>query len=263
MRQRQRLKSVILPAEHGSWAFWLEPTLLGLLLAPTAIAAWLALSATAVFLSRQPLKLWLLARQNGRFTPKTALAQRATLLFGSIVLLSFIVALLLKPPLVFLLPLLIAAPFGLFALAYDVHQTRSWQAELSAPIALTAVLPTILLANSWPLIPALILWAVLILRSLSSIVYVRAYLRRIKGKAFSWWKVTAVHLLALGLIIFWVSQSHLPTIITTIFTFFLLRATIMLSPWAKPLPAKIIGIAEMVFGLLLVALLAYLLIAVQ
>ncbi|MCZ7661545.1 MAG: YwiC-like family protein [Thermoleophilia bacterium] len=34
MRERSRLRDVVVPTEHGGWGFTLEPMLLGLLVAP-------------------------------------------------------------------------------------------------------------------------------------------------------------------------------------------------------------------------------------
>src|SRR5690606_8314064 len=59
-------RAVALPAEHGGWSFWLEPILLGLLLAPTIAGLWLALASFGVFLSRQPFKIAWADRQRGR-----------------------------------------------------------------------------------------------------------------------------------------------------------------------------------------------------
>ncbi len=64
--------------------------------------------------------------------------------------------------------------------------------------------------------------------------------------------LTAVHILALLIITIWVSQGHLPIATSLIFIFFLLRAAYMLSPWANLQPARTIGIAEIVFGIILV-----------
>jgi hypothetical protein len=50
-----------LPAEHGSWAFLLLPTVSALALRPSAAGAWLLLWALAAFLARVPLKRWIKA----------------------------------------------------------------------------------------------------------------------------------------------------------------------------------------------------------
>src|ERR1017187_2204793 len=52
-----------LPKEHGSWSLALEPVAFGLLVAPSASGAGLALAAVSGFFLRRPMKL-LLSRKN-------------------------------------------------------------------------------------------------------------------------------------------------------------------------------------------------------
>ena len=70
-------RRVVLPTEHGGWAFLAEPMLLGLLLAPSWSGALLATAALAAFLSRQPLRTVLLDRRRGKRHPRTGVAERA------------------------------------------------------------------------------------------------------------------------------------------------------------------------------------------
>ncbi|MBK8727336.1 MAG: YwiC-like family protein [Holophagaceae bacterium] len=51
-----RRASSQIPAEHGSWAFLLLPTLVALALQPSAAGGWLTLASVAAFLGRVPLK---------------------------------------------------------------------------------------------------------------------------------------------------------------------------------------------------------------
>ena len=69
-------RAVALPVEHGGWGFLVEPLVLGLVLAPSAAGACLALAAAAGFLARHPLRLWLLDRRKHVRYPRTALAER-------------------------------------------------------------------------------------------------------------------------------------------------------------------------------------------
>ena len=62
-------KAVALPAEHGGWGFLTEPVVLGLVLAPSAAGLCLALAALAAFLTRHPLRLWLMRSTQGRPVP--------------------------------------------------------------------------------------------------------------------------------------------------------------------------------------------------
>ena len=52
---------IVLPTEHGSWSFLLEPIVVGFVLAFSAATPWIALMAVGAFFVRQPLKTAFLA----------------------------------------------------------------------------------------------------------------------------------------------------------------------------------------------------------
>ena len=80
-----RWRELVLPREHGSWSFALEPLALGLMVAPSAAGACLALTVPAAFFARRPLHLALdEARADRRSEARRALAAcaaAATLFF--------------------------------------------------------------------------------------------------------------------------------------------------------------------------------------
>ena len=80
-KNRVRLRTVALPAEHGGWGFIVEPVLLGLLIAPSWSGLALAIASMAVFLMRQPLKVLTLDRRRGRQTARTRAARQFFLLY--------------------------------------------------------------------------------------------------------------------------------------------------------------------------------------
>ncbi|MBI4622216.1 MAG: YwiC-like family protein [Verrucomicrobia bacterium] len=49
-------RELVLPKEHGSWAFAFEPIALGLLIAPSAAGGWLAPALASAFFARRPLR---------------------------------------------------------------------------------------------------------------------------------------------------------------------------------------------------------------
>src|ERR1035437_485230 len=55
-----------LPKEHGSWSLALEPVAFGLLVAPSAPGAALALAAVSGFFLRRPMKLALAGKHDER-----------------------------------------------------------------------------------------------------------------------------------------------------------------------------------------------------
>ena len=111
-------------------------------------------------------------------------AIRFALLYGSLALVAFMGSVWLAGWSM-IPPLLLALPFGLIFLWYDHHnQSRSWQAELTAPIAFSAIATCIALIDGWSIGPAYALWVVLVARAIPSILYVRSRIRLDRGRAW-------------------------------------------------------------------------------
>lgn len=250
-------KGIALPVEHGSWGLTLEPVLLGLLVAPTLAGALLALAAVSVFLTRQPFRVLQIERRRGNLGTRYRMAFRFTVIYAGAGLLLFAAAWYLSPQ-PFLLPLLAAIPFVLIFYYYDTrHESRSWQAELAAPVAFSAVTASIALLGGWSLSVALALWGVMAARSIPSVLYVRARLRLDKGKGQP--HITTVvlaHLLALIVIVGLVWQQHLPALTLAAFLALLVRASVCLSKHRRALAVKTIGFIEVGLGALTVVLVA-------
>jgi hypothetical protein len=64
-----KVRSLVLPTEHGGWGFLFEPILLGLLVAFSWAGVALSAAAICVFLVQQPLKIALRDRLRGKHYP--------------------------------------------------------------------------------------------------------------------------------------------------------------------------------------------------
>ena len=84
-----RWRSVALPAEHGGWAMLFGPILLGLLVAPSFTAIFIAILYISAFLARSPLKIVWKNTQRGRRTPRTVAAVKALGIYGLLIIGSF------------------------------------------------------------------------------------------------------------------------------------------------------------------------------
>lgn len=247
-------RAVALPAEHGGWGFVLEPILLGLLVAPSPAGFFLALASFASFLARTPLKiLWKDVRRGRRYARTTAAAQ-VLLLYGGLAGLGFAGAWLSGGWLP-LLPLLLASPLIAVQVYFDLYlSSRKLLPELVGPVALAAVGAGMGLAAGWLWPAALGLWAIMVLRALPSILYVRARLRLEKGQPVNLTPAIAVQFVAWAVGFSLFLLGILPFLAATALLILLARAVYGLSPYRRPVAAKTIGWGEILLGLLTVLL---------
>ena len=250
--------SKILPAEHGSWGLVGEPVVLGLLVAPSPAGVLVALGSFAGFLAHRPLKTaWGDYRRSRRY-PRTALAERFGLGFGLAALACFAGALALAGP-GFLLPLGLALPLALAFLVYDLRPGRTWQAELAAPAAFASAAAAIAVASGWGVPAALALWAVMVCRSVPSVLYVRRRLRLERGEAarpaVSWAAGTA-HAASIAAAAALVVAGLLPALALVAVALLALRAVHGLTPARFGRTARAVGFQEIGWGVVTVLLVA-------
>jgi hypothetical protein len=250
------LRSVALPVEHGGWGLLAEPLLVGLALAPTRAGAGFTLAAVGAFLARHPLKLVLADRRRGARYPRTGVAERMTAAYAAVALAGAAVALRLAPPAAWW-PLLAAAPLGAAQLWYDVrHQGRRLAPELLGGAALGSTAAALALAGGWPAGVAAALWALLALKAVTSVVYVRARVRLDRGQPASVETAVAAQAGALAgsAALAWLGTAPLLAVVA--FAVLLLRAGRGLSARRRALRTRDIGFRELAYGLLVAALIA-------
>ena len=251
-RDPAALRRVVIPAEHGSWAFLGEPLLLGLLVAPSASGLLVAVAATAGFLARRPLRIVLADRRAGERFPRTAVAGRALAalaLLGAAALAGAVRS--ARGPV--LLALGGAAPFGAVALAFDLgRRSREAVAEVAAALALGAAAAAIALAAGWAAAPAFALWGVTAARGVPAIAYVRARLRLDKGSPAQAAAAVALHLLAAAGVAALAGAGLVPWLAVAALALLAARAAYGLSPRRPRLTVPQLGLSEIGFGLLTV-----------
>lgn len=251
---RTLIRSVALPSEHGAWGFLIEPLLLGLLVAGTGQGALLALACFGIFLIHQPLKLAVKDHLKRRRVERTRWAERFALLYGLMALLPSLI-LLAAGDLVFLLPVALAVPFAVLQLLYDArNQSRALIPEIAGSIALGSSASAIALLGAWSWVPALGLWLIVTSRAIPSILYVRARLRLEHGRDFQGAPVWFSHAIALFIVAGAVYQGYLPVLAAFAMLILWARSILGLSTYRQGRRAAVIGMQEMLYGLLLVIL---------
>lgn len=168
--------SLIRPREHGSWSLALEPVVLSLIAIPSWSGFWLAGAVFCGFLTRRPLQR--IAPDKGKLRTQAIVAASV---LGSAALLFLFAAVRtsarLDPAL--LVPVALASTFCAWLEVQG--QSRSQLAEVSGA-ALFGFLPALFVSfagGSRSL--ALVLAALMIVRSVSSVILVRHTVRALKG----------------------------------------------------------------------------------
>jgi len=240
-----------LPKEHGSWSLALEPLALGLLIAPSAAGVALAVAATSGFFLRRPLKIFLRESDCERW--KIA---RASVLILTVVALANLALAAEIGGFARLWPLLPAAAAGLAFAWFDSHnEAREGAAEISGAVAFGLLPAAFGALAGWSLVASLALTAAMLVRSVPTVLTVRANLRIKKGQSFS--ILPAFAAVGTGITLAtWLASLRLAPWTTFFFAVIFAERTIWLLLWRPQITARQIGITEAVLGGLMVLALA-------
>lgn len=241
------LRSLLLPKEHGSWSLAFEPVALGLLVAPSRPGLILAVAVIAGFFVRRPLKLAAtLPADDGRRGPALLWA----ILF-SVLALTCLGGAAFTGSWRALWPLLLCVPLGAIFLWFDLrNEMREAEAELSGSAAFALVPAAMATLAGWSAPAALGLAALMLTRSLPTVLTVRTYLRQSKGLpahpvgALASAGGTFAVIVGLGM------YAIVPAAAGLLAAGLLLRSAIFLTALRPVWPAKRVGMLEAVIGLI-------------
>lgn len=247
-----RIRSVALPVEHGGWGFLLEPIVLGLLVAPGAGGVAFSIASVAAFLVRHPLRLTLSGRGASSPSPRLRLALALSVVYAAVAAAALVLGVLIEGA-VPLVPLVAGSPLALLFVFYDARKkSRELVAEIAGALGLAASAPAIALCDGWPAVDGAFLWGVLAARTVPSIVYVRARLRRQRGQKVRRFAVMAVHVGLAGIGAVLAVRGNIPYLAEAAFLALVLRAAGGLYGPLRQTRATAIGVREIVYGLVFV-----------
>ena len=247
---RPAWRAVAVPTEHGGWALTLEPVVLGLLIAWSVAGALLGVAAFVAFLARTPIKVVLVDRRRGRTLPRTRLAATiAAVELGAIAVLVAVATWSVGwAPWV---PLLVAAPFVLVQLGFDMRsRSRRLVPELAGTVAMGSVAAAIVVAGGGSAAVAGAAWLVLAVRAVATMPAVRDQVRRAKGQPAPRRVADLSQLLALVVAVVAVVVGWWPWPILVAVG--LLVAVQLAMSVRRPVPAPVIGVQQLVLGLVLI-----------
>jgi hypothetical protein len=241
---------IILPAEHGSWSLLFEPLTVGLAVAYSTAAPWVVLMMVGTFMLRQPLKIRVIAHKNVQ-TARTA--EKFLVLFALIAGVGFVGTALTSSPWAFF-PFAVAAPLAVQQFILDIStRGRSLVAELAGAVAISSSVAVGSLGGGLGFPNAMALWVILVGRFIPSILYVRNKLAFEKGRVHDAVSPVVANAASV-LIILGLAFLGLASFFTAaMFVFFLGRAIYGLRGERKGTRAMVVGITEVVFGVLTVA----------
>jgi len=251
-----RVRTIVLPAEHGAWGFLFEPIVLGMAVAATPAGACLGVACVGAFLMRRPLKVFTKTRMPVSQSRKRQIAATAVAGYGLAAALAFSAAVLLggwQP----VLPLVAMSPFVAVFLLYDTrNQSRQLVPELAGPPGLAAVAVSMAIAAGWSWPAATTLWVLLMARTIPSVTYIRARLRLEKGKPFAVTPVVIVHVVSTAAAAWLWREGLAPLAAVIALGVLFARAMVGLSPLRRFHRAKQVGVFEVVLGALYIAAVA-------
>jgi hypothetical protein len=250
-RTRPTWRAVVVPSEHGGWGLTLEPALLGLLVAPSIAGGALAIAAFLAFLVRTPLKTLLVDRRRHRLLERDRLAARVVV-FELVALATTIAIALVRAGGTWILPLLVALPLFLTELWYDARSRgRRLVPELCGAVGISAVVASIVLAGGASWSWAIALWLVLGARAAASVPFARVQVQRLRSTAPSTrpsdlGQVTGVAVAA-------VAVAVDPVVLLGAVAVALVALAQLVWSRGPARPAKVVGFAQLGFGLAVVA----------
>ncbi len=243
---------LVVPKDHGSWSLALEPVAFGLLVAPSAAGAALAVAAVSGFFLRLPLKVLL----SGKGDSRQALAALESALLFAAGQTGLLVAVLLGVPGGWW-PLIPAAMAGaVFAWCDNRNKSRESHAELAGSMAFGLLPAAMGSLAGWGAGASLALAGAMLARSIPTVMTLRTSIRIRKGRPHA----IGPALLASGAGVVAVSCLnflHLAPLIAMIFAFLLATRSAWLLLWRPQIPARSMGILEAAAGIVMVLALGF------
>lgn len=255
--RRIRLMQIVFPTEHGSWGFLSEPVVAGLAVAFSAGGVWIAVAVIGAFMARRPLQVLINVWRHGDPNMVAPVAANFLTAFSILMAGGIIGALVTSGP-QSLMPIAAVLPLAVFQLWYETARPgRQLLAELAGGIVMAATAASIALAGGMAWAAAAGLWFIFAARFLPSVLYVRNRLALEKGKPMSYAVPIGAHGLALGAAAMLAGLGIIPLLPVGMFLLLFVRASVGLSPARRRIKAMKIGVWEVIYGAMLVAVVIY------
>lgn len=229
----------------------MEPGLLGLLVAPSMAALWLALAAMVAFTARTPLKIAAIDLRRNRVLERTRLAGMIGLAELA-VLAALVTAAVNAASHPFWWPLVVAAPLVALEGAYEIRSKgRRLVPELAGATGVCAVAAMAVVADGGSTALAVGVWLILAGRAVTSVPWVRGQITRIHGHSpdHRMLAVGDVVTVGFGFVAVLLEPSLLPGALALLVVIAIQRSTAM----GDPVRPAVQGVIQMFMGFGVVA----------
>lgn len=245
------VRSVAVPTEHGGWGFTLEPIALGLAISPSTAGFLIGAAALMAFLARRPLRMVLTDRRLKRRIPRTRVAERVVGIEVATAAAAMAGAVFLADNASLLLPLAAAAPLAAVQVWADATvRSRELIPELVGGIALGSVAVAITLAGGVDAADAWALWLVPAARTVATVPFVRAQIRRSHDQPPRMAAVMVVDAAVVGVMMAAAWFGTVPWAAAAAMGFLWVWSAVWLV--RPPIPTRTLGWTQMLVGLIVV-----------
>lgn len=254
IHERSSWRAVALPTEHGGWSLTAEPALLALIVAYSWSGLTIAVAAMLAFVARTPLKVVLVDRRRHRWLDRTRLALRIFAIEAAL-LITLAVAAAIGADHRFWVPLALAAPLVAIELGYDMRsRSRRLIPEIAGTIGIGSIAAAVALAGGESNLISYGLWCVVAARSVAAIAYVRCQISRSHSRQAPRLHSDIGQLAAVAAVAVGWSLGAVPLAAAIAVTALGVFNIIGLN--GPPPRAVVIGLQQMAFGLIIVAVTA-------
>jgi hypothetical protein len=245
---RSPLRSVALPTEHGGWSLTAEPALLGLLVAWSWSGFAIGVAAMAAFVARTPLKLLLVDLFRRRWLDRTRLAA-AVLAVEGVLIAGLLAAAEAGTGPSFWWPFAVAAPLVVLELWFDMRsRSRRLLPELAGTVGIGSVAAAVALAAGAGTGLAWALWCVVAARGVAAIPYVRTQVLRLHRRPHARWHSDLAQTVAVGAVAVGWGVGDVPA--ASVAALAVVAGVNLVAVRAEPRPPKVLGMQQMVLGLM-------------
>jgi len=248
------LKPIVIPAEHGSWSLIGTPALLGLIVEPSIPGALLTLSAFALLLARQPLKMAVRDLGQGKRYPRTSWAIGFAVAFLTLAKISVLIAHRVSSA-SFVWPLAVMLLLAGGQFLFDVRgKGRTLLSEVIGVLSASLFAPIVALSGGLEVSRAYLLGAIVAVHSVLAVVYVgvRVDLSHQRATSLAPVGVSAMAAMCFGWALVWSGWAAWP--MAALFTTLAIRAVWGVSKFRARPKAHVVGVQEVGYSLLLLGL---------